>query len=310
MIQLLVLGPLPSRKLLKRHCLSDPDVLINLAQQASQNGSAIQELCDHFSRTLDDLRMGGAWKRTLRNRLKQTEAMLCKYIPENLRHDLTFLDVGASDGITTVEAVQALRQAFGGDISAYLADLNICLFRFRRGPIVEYRAANGEPIMVRFGRLGLRLANPRREKAGVEFSPLVRFYLQLRRFRDAMRLDKRISLISPLALREPNISAIEFDCLRRNNRFENRISAIRASNVLNFGYFSPSQIGHAISHFHAYLHEGGCLVISQNDNRATGEYENGSVWIKDGSRFRWVEDFGNGSAARALVDAWSDGKED
>lgn len=309
MFQFVVPGPLPSHKLLKRHCLADPDALMKLAEQAKRSGSPIEDLCDRFSRALDDLRMGGAWKRTMRGRLKTTEAMLCSHIPEHLRRDVTFLDIGASDGVTTIEAVHTLRRTFGGNIRAYLADLNICLLRFRRGPVVEYRAANGEPIMVRIGRLGLRLADPRRENAGGTTSPLVRLYLQRQRFRSAMQLDKTISLVSPLTLFEPGISAIEFDCLRRAHHFEGSISAIRASNVLNFGYFSSPQIRNAISHFHVYLRAGGCLVISQNDDSSRGERENGSVWSKEGKRFRWIEDFGNGSDARSLVDAWSNAEE-
>lgn len=309
MFQFVVPGPLPSHKWLKRHCLADPDALIKLAEQANRVNSPIGELCDRFSQALNDLRMGGAWKRTMRGRLKKTEAMLCSHIPENLQHDLTFLDVGASDGVTTVEAVRTLRRTFGGNIRAYLADLNICLLRFRRGPVVEYRAANGEPIMVRLGRFGLRLADPRRENAGGTVSPLVQLYLQRQKFRSAMQLDKTISLVSPLTSLEPDISTIEFDCLRRANRFEGHIAAIRASNVLNFGYFGSPQICHAISHFHAYLREGGCLVISQNDDSSAGERENGSVWIKEGKHFRWIEDFGTGSVTRPLVDTWSDNGE-
>jgi hypothetical protein len=252
---------------------------------------------------LDDLRMGGAWKRTCRERLKRTEEMLCAYIAPELRRDLVFLDIGASDGVTTVEAVRALRQAFGKDVEAYLADLNLWLLRYRRGPVVEYRAKNGEPIMVRLGPFGVRLAKPRRGTPPTG-NPLVKFYLRRQRFRDAMGLDRPISLSNPLSRGEPGLKTIEFDCLRREESLVGRISAIRASNTLNLGYFEPRQIRQAIGHCHTYLREGGCLVVSQNGDGPLGATENGSVWIKEAERFRRVEDFGWGSEVRAIVDAW------
>jgi hypothetical protein len=250
--------------------------------------------------------MGGAWKRTNRGRLKRTEEMLCAHIPPELRPGFTFLDLGASDGITTVEAVRALRLAFGGEVRAYLADRNVWLFRYRRGPIIEYRAADGEPIMVRLGRVGVRLAKHRRE-AHPEGSALARQYLKLSRFRNSMRPDARISLVNPVSRSEPGIAILELDCLVCNHCLRGRVSAVRASNILNLGYFDPPQIRQAIGHLHTYLQERGCFVVSRNDDQPDGEAENGSVWQKRGRRFQWLEDFGSGSEIKSVVDGWSDG---
>ena len=156
MIQLVISGTLPNNPLLKQRCLSNPDILLELSEQANLSDSAAGELADRFSMILHDLRMGGAWKRTNRHRLRRTEDLLCAHMSPRLRCDLAFLDIGASDGVTTVDAVHALRRAFGQNVHAYAADVNLRLMRYRRGPVVEYRATDGEPIMVRVGRLGLR----------------------------------------------------------------------------------------------------------------------------------------------------------
>ena len=303
MIQIVVSAGLPGWPPLRSRCLADPDSLLAIEQSTRPEASA-QELSDRFSRVLHDLRVGGTWKRTNRGRLKRTEEMLGKHTPVELRRDFTLLDVGASDGTTTVEAVRALRREFGGDIRAVLADRDIWLFRHRRGPLVEYRAMDGEPIMVRLGRLGVRLAKQRRE-AEPESNALARFYLRRRRFRHSMRLDARISLVNPLAHREPGITVLRFDCLHFDETLADRISAIRASNVLNPGYFNPSQINTVARHFHSYLKNGGCLVVSRNADHPEGEIENGSVWRKDDRRFRRVEDFGLGSEIKSLIDGWS-----
>jgi hypothetical protein len=304
MIQLIISGTLPSNPLLKQRCLADPDMLLELSERASLSSPAAGELADRFSLILHDLRMAGAWKRTNRRRLKQTEDMLCAHLSPQFRHDVVFLDIGASDGVTTVEATRALRQAFGPNVRAYIADVNLSLLRYRYGPVFEYRARDGEPIMVRVGSFGLRLASQRRGTAQTNGNLLAKFYLRWQRLRDALRLDTSISLVNPLSQSDPGLTIIELDCLRRDQSLVGQISAIRASNILNLGYFEPTQIREAIGHCHAYLREGGCLVISRNADEPSGETENGSVWIKEPDGFRRIADFGSGSEVRTLVDDW------
>src|SRR6266566_6377331 len=265
MIQFVVSGALPSFPALRSRCLADPDALLNITDQMGEPSSSVADLSDRFSLILHDLRIGGVWKRTNRGRLKRTEEMVCAHIHPDLRAGLTFLDLGASDGITTVEAVQTLRQAFGSEVRAFLTDLNLWLFRYRRGPIVEYRAGNGEPVMARLGFFGIRLARQRRE-APPESNPLVRLYLRQNRFRQSMELDARISLVHPAARSDPGITIMELDCLAGDRSLKDRIGAIRASNVLNLGYFPLPELRRAVGHLHSYLRDGGCLVISRNND--------------------------------------------
>jgi hypothetical protein len=302
-IQFIVSGALPRSPALRSRCLADPDGLLKIARGPDLMSDSGEATPDAFSLILHDLRMGGAWKRTNRGRLRQTEQMLCGHIAPELRAEFTLLDIGASDGITTVEAIRTLRRAFGNQAKAILADRNLWLLRYRGGLVVEYRAADGEPIMARFGRFGVRLAAQRRE-AEPDANPLARLYLRLGRFRRAMRCDARISLVHPAARAEPGITVMELDCLVREECLQDHVAAIRASNVLNLGYFSPPQLLLAVGHLHGYLREGGCLVISRNHDQAGSEPENGSVWLKDGGRFRWVRDFGAGSEIRPVVDDW------
>lgn len=303
MIQFVVSGALPNFPVLRSRCLANPDALLKIAQEVGQPCSFAEESSDRFSLILHDLRMAGVWKRTNRGRLKQTEEMLCAHIAPELRRGLTLLDIGASDGITTVEAVRTLRQRLGGEVHAYLTDLNLWLLRYRRGPIVEYRGTDGEPIMVRLGPFGVRLAKPRRETA-LDGNPLARLYSRMRGFRQSMQLDARISLVHPMVNGEPDITIMELDCLVYNEALRDRIAAVRASNVLNVGYFEAPQICRALGYLHAYLREGGCLIVSKADGQHSGEAENGSVWLRDRHSFRWLQDFGSGSEIRSVVDGW------
>jgi hypothetical protein len=275
-IQFIVSGALPRSPALRSRCLANPDRLLEIAQTSDPGNNSRAAKPDRFSVILHDLRMGGAWKRTNLGRLRQTEQMLREYIAPELRSGLTFLDIGASDGITTVEAYRTLRRAFGDDVKA---------------------------IMARLGSLGVRLA-AQRLGADSEANPLARLYLRLGRFRRAMHCDARISLVHPAVRTEPGITIMELDCLVREDSLQEDVAAIRASNILNLGYFSLPQIRLAVGHLHGYLREGGCLVVSRNHDQANSELENGSVWLKDGGQFRWVRDFGVGSEIRPVVDDW------
>jgi hypothetical protein len=121
-----------------------------------------------------------------------------------------------------------------------------------------------------------------------------------------MRLDTRISLVNPLVHRDAAITTMELDCLALDQTLVDRFMAVRASNVLNPGYFSIPQLRTAIGNIHRYLREDGCLVVSRNRDAAGGEVEEGSAWRKIGSRFRHLTDFGSGSDIKAIVDEYGE----
>jgi hypothetical protein len=293
--------PLPRSGLGSRF-LADPDLLKAIAERSgcSMTDAA---LSDQFSLVLHDVRMAGAWKRTNRDRLGETERMLCRHLDRGFPGELPVLDVGASDGVTSLDLLRALASEFGPHAQVVLTDLNLWLFRYRLGPIVEYRASDGEPILVRIGRFGLRLSQPRRGTAGGH-GWLNRFYLGADWLRRRMRLAGRLALVNPLVGREARITVRELNCLARAEELVGIFVAARASNILNLGYFEPSQVAQAIGHLHSYLKERGCLVISRNRDTETGEVEDGSVWRREADRFVWLEDFGAGSEVRSTVDAW------
>ena len=290
--------------LLKQRQLADPDLLLEIIKSAESTPDYARQndLSKLFSQVLHDLRMGGAWKRTGSRRLVRTEQTLQRHLSPMRHGKVTLLDLGASDGITTLELLHAFRRAGYGEVSAYATDLNLWLYRFRLGPLIEYRAGNGEPIMVRLGQLGLRLAKHRRKIGGSDLFSA--WYLRSKNVREAMRLDTRIALVNPLVSSEPDIIVSELNCLQRNDMFLGKFTAARASNVLNLGYFEPDQIASAVTHLHAYLCQDGYLVVSRNVDSPAGEVENGSVWLKQANRFERVEDFGSGSEVKEIIDNW------
>jgi hypothetical protein len=287
--------PAPSR-------LADPELLADIANEAaaSHNLSPNSDRVQLFSRLLHDIRIGGAWKRTGGGRLPETQSALIRNIAPQYREKLTLLDLGASDGITTVELVRSLRARWHGELTAYLTDRNLWLHRYRLGPLVEYRAVDGEPVMARIGRVGLRVARQRHTEGGT-YTGVERWYLGFKALRKRLRFDAAISLVNPIATSEPGVVVKEMDCLCYYDDLVGKLAAIRASNVLNLGYFTTTQVQQAVQYMRSYLADDGCLVISRNSEQAAGEVENGSVWLKRKDRLEWIEDFGSGSEIREIV---------
>jgi chemotaxis methyl-accepting protein methylase len=304
MIRVIAAEPLPPSEAASGRRLADPDLLLDIADRFRSAGRSNTDLTDDFSHVLHDLRMGGTWKRTNRGRLPATEAMICTHLAPAGGEEIAVLDLGASDGITTLDLAAALRAAFGERVRLYMTDVNLSLLRYRKGPIFEYRAADGEPVMVRIGRFGLRLASERMDR-GHASDPLGALYLRCAGLRRSMRLDARIPLIQPLVQNDPAITTMELNCLVRDGTLVDRFSAVRASNVLNLAYFSAAQLSEAVGNIHAYLREGGCFLVSRNADRADGETENGSIWRKTGPHFSHLADFGSGSEIKATVDGWA-----
>jgi len=303
MIRVIAREPLPPSEAASGRRLADPDLLLKIADQMQRAALPDNALADKFSHILHDLRMGGTWKRTNRGRLPITEEMIGAHILPDADGEIAVLDLGASDGITTLELVATLRKVFGNRTRAYMADVNLFLLRYRKGPLFEYRAANGEPIMARIGRLGLRLAGGRNGDGASD--PIGGLYLGCAALRRSMRLDTRIPLVHPFVRNEPAITAMELDCLVREATLVDRFLAVRASNVLNLDYFTTSQLHAAVGNIHFYLRDGGCLLVSRNHDVPGGETENGSIWRKIGSRFVHLADFGVGSEIKEAVDGWT-----
>lgn len=304
MLRMIAREPLPPAEAASGRRLADPDLLFEIADRVQAAHGCDDALADKFSHVLHDLRMAGTWKRTNRGRLPVTERMIATHLAPEPDRPIELLDIGASDGITTLDLVAALRRPFGDRIRAVMADINLALLRYRMGPLVEYRAANGEPIMARIGRIGLRLSGGRRED-GAATDRLGALYLACGSLRRAMRLDKRIPLVHPLVAGEAAIAAIELDCLVRDEALVDRFLAVRASNVLNRAYFTPSQLTAAVGNIHAYLRAGGCFVVSRNHDEPGGETEHGSVWRKEGRRFAALAAFGAGSELDEAIRGWT-----
>lgn len=307
MVVVLRSHPVTGSRIVKWLGHADPEGLARRAADhaAGPDQAARDRASAAFSHVLDDLCINGSWKRSLPGRLRGSEAVLCRLLTAGSPGArLDVLDLGASDGITTVELLNALRRAGVVGARLRLADLTLTLQRYRAGALVEYRTARGEPVLARLGWLGLRLPRSPRRFDGLS-SLLARLYLKLTPVRRRLRETGTISLINPAARSDPDLEAFELDVLARNDTLIGGFNGIRASNVLNEENFPRDRLLRALGNLHAYLREGGYLLISRNQIGRGGETERGSVWQRRGSGLFPVEDFGGGSELAEVVAAFT-----
>ncbi len=257
------------------------------------------ELCREFSEIVSSIRVGDAWKLTGPRRLEKTAQTLAKLLGPRRGSSLRFLDLGASDGITTLEALRQLRTDCDAAVEAWLLDLYMELHCFELGLLREYRMSDGTPVLLRAGPLGLQLSSLDRTR-----DPLARLIGRwyLARFsRGRMREIRTLTMVNPLVRDDAAIHLVRGDVRFRCAELVDRFHAARASNLLNSNYFSPSEIRTALSHLHAYLREDGLLAVSRNHIEADG-LEHGSIWRRTSTAFQRLEDFGGGSYIAPLVD--------
>jgi len=291
--------------------LVDPEVLDSIARSyVSASESDRRKLEEQFSLALHNLRMAGVYKRTNPRRLPLTEAAILELVPNEFRDECRILDIGASDGITTVELLERLRASWGSGVSAVMADINLWVERYRLGPVLEYREASGDQVLVRLGDRAFRTVKEEPTEKGLSRTKKLRgiarssYWHFWRATRPWMRFAGRLSLVNPRAVTCPGLEPRVLNCLVRDDSLIEGFHCVRASNILNIDYFRRDQLRLALVSLHAYLKEGGGLVISRNEGDVAEETEHGTFWVKAGDQFVTRGNFGRGSEIKDLVDAF------
>lgn len=297
----------PALKWHRFFCHSNIDYLVrlNTLMVTCENADTLNDLQTRFSNILNDIQIGTTWKRTEANRLIKTEEAIVEFISHiNIAEALQILDIGASDGSTTLHLFKAVQSKCRHKVKVFLGDKHLAVTPFSRRYIVEYRYVTEEPIMLRVGRLSLRLYQSS-GKVSRWFNFIVKWYLSCHNFRRKMISQPAIPLISNVITRETSIVLIEMDILQWNKGLANKFDIVRVSNLLNINCFNPQQLRAAISYIHSYLREGGILVISRNIGLPGQEIEHGSVWMGSNDGFVHVKDFGNGSEVKEYADQFN-----
>lgn len=309
MFKILWPGALPNDKL---QIIFHPsiDKLLEISNGRRYINVPLPKKAAEFSAILRHLRIGNFWKYTKPHRLIEADRQLSTVLRDNKFKKIDLLDVGASDGITTLDLVNYLTSKYDISANNYLVDRYLFIKRLERNHIVEYVTSDGQPIMVRIGPLAFML---RQSEFFAKYLPnlntllnkLMRNYLNLTSYRSKMKLTAMIPLINPAVLRANNISLHEMDITDFDASLINSFDVIRASNIITKVYFSDNLINQVIDIFHHYLREGGFLLISRNMVCRNDDVEIGSIWCKSGKRFVHIADLTEPSEIMDIVNQYN-----
>lgn len=306
MIRIICNGPL-RYDWMRRYRLFHP--LIEYLQEISNkvphlNAKQQGKLFEDFSLILNDLIIDGTWKKTGNDRLLLGDTNLLKTMAHlTMGRYVDFLDVGCSDGITTLNLVQKFKTELAIAAKATLFDRNFSVTRQKLLGIYVYSTNYGKPFFVRMWKLGLVLEELKCKEA-IIFNPVVRLLVPLikKKLNSIEDNEKEIiSLINPAILETPELSFVEGDLFCMQETFINSFDVIRAGNILNKGYFPCAQILLAVNHLKEYLRDGGLLLISRSLARGNGEIETGTIWQKINGKLVVLTDFGGGSELRQII---------
>jgi hypothetical protein len=237
-----------------------------------------------FSAILYDIRIGSAFRSSGRGRLSESETAIIRHLDAAAPGPLRVIDIGASDGSTTGELVDALETAGYDNVEAVLADRDLVLEMFRHGSWREFRTVRGEPVFATFGDIGQRLT------AG----PLTDWYLS-RPWRGAMEKVTVIPLVQPAIAADQRIEQVRFDIFAPPSDMAGSFRVARICNLLNREYFSAGEIGRALVNSADLLQDGGLLLVARNHGKAGGEDQRGTLFRRQEGGLEVVERYGGGS---------------
>jgi hypothetical protein len=278
----------------------DPD-LLELGVETTGQASRRKPILQAFTRAVSSIRVGHIHKLTGSARLVETKRALARHLGDRGEQEIRLLDIGGSDGTTTLEAVRDLSDELGTPVRAVLMDRYVRIERRKNGWLREYCMTDGSPLILRLGPLGLQLSSIASTRDPLSRC-IGRAYLAHRERHGRPNLDATLSLIHPAVAEDDRVSVVEWNVLEPKCDLRGQFDAVRASNILNENYFSREEIEIALSHIHAYLDADGLLLVSRNHLENDVEVEHGSLWRRTPTRFQRVEDFGSGSYVAHIVD--------
>jgi len=265
----------------------DPSRLTFLADQYKRVPPEEQAaIAAEYSMCISALKFGKTFKTTAAARLDRSAAAFESHLVGN---DHVVVDLGASDGSTSVDLFERIRPHVQRFIAADLND-SILICSHRNG--LAFFSPAGQPIVEVTPRL-LWYA----DVAGA--NPIYRGLVSRRVVRLPCSGEQtRIRLLNPrfldLTARHPNVAFL------RHDMFEPlpvTATAVRVSNLLNLSYFSAAEIERALGSICANLAESGLLLIS----RDTGTEEHGTLFRRSGGRLVILETIGAGSEVEPIA---------
>jgi hypothetical protein len=240
-----------------------------------------------FTDAISAICIDGVWRTTCKGRHSGSDKLLLARIGE--RKELRILDVGISDGVTSLELAEKLNAQFS---VFYGTDLHVSLKLVEtEDGLVLYRPPEMACVMVVTRRLVVY--NP--PVRGI--NPLNRLAARICDKAPSVHKSRSLSLLHPRlrsrAEVDSRIQLMEWDIFRPWPR--EQIDVVRVANLLNPCYFSSEDLLRGVSNLFTATKEDGLIQVVE-----TRSAEQSTLFRKFGNRLEVVSRLGPGCDVERL----------
>jgi hypothetical protein len=227
-------------------------VLPSAADPRVLSGNALTG--DAFSDAVSTFRFGRTFKTTEKARFPECVAIL-----SSLKYEVppVILDVGASDGITSVDVMKAV------PFERYIvSDAHMTVFTFERGGRTYYYDADRRCILIATDAWVVYQST---DESFPALGSIARAFHS--RAPELAPDSREITLINPAVKAELTavVSTCEYDILQQWSR--GNVDLVIAANILNRSYFSEDELITAARNLIEALRGDGRLVVIENRDR-------------------------------------------
>ena len=239
-----------------------------------------------YTSLISILRFGSTSKTTLDNRHAQTNEYLSKL--DFLGKKPRVLDIGASDGITSLNLMRTL--AFKFD-KFYITDFNLeAVYTKRNGFYYLFNSNTGECVFI-FNEI--MAFKPNISKA------IHRLFLgTIQKLQKEYKTLDKVTLLHPevvaITKENKNIEVFQYDIFKE--WAGEKVDIIKVANLLNRVYFSDEQITKAIENTKKALKNNGILCITHNMDK-----EYASIYKLTDDKLTLVHQINGGVIVQDLV---------
>lgn len=237
---------------------------------------------EEFSRAVSVFKFGTTFKTTGSRRFPATVKAL---VALDVHSPVTVLDVGASDGISSLH----VRQSIDFD-KFYVTDLNTEVLYDRRGDRCYFYDTDHNCILIATKWFVIHSAS---RDSLFPLNKIADYLLSKSPNTPSAR--RTIELINPeVRTANGNVVVVKYDIFTR--WMNEKVNLILAANILNRSYFTDHQILEAIDNLVHALADGGRLVIV--DNRET---EKATIFRVTNDTIEAEKDIHGGTEIRELI---------
>lgn len=235
------------------------------------------------------LRVGSTFKTTSYNRMKDVNLKLKYYIKKIFSEKKIMLcDIGVSSGQSTLELYndlkkQKIRYIYGFDKQIYLK-----IYKIKK--LVFVFSSRNNLLMVEYDKYCLRY------RYFFIFKMIEKFLINLLDFIN-IKYEKSKVLTPKLDMID-KCKFFEQDIFKIKKKYFNQFDVVRVTNLLNYSYFSKSELKIAISNIKKISKENSIVLINRTKNNKNNT---ASLFKKKNKKFKLLEDVNGGSEIKDLM---------